>query len=149
MITQRLENCFASDMKLFKNSLICIDRLTNIHYLMFSISNQALHECFHEDIDVSGNSDLTDCEEILDFVEQYILGDYGVVIHESGQLTHTYGIGLSEDKIEEALYIWDKIIKTENLLSDYVYHYKEECSEAIESCKEYIHYLNCKLLELK
>lgn len=148
MITERVENNFANELRYFKEDIERLDKITNLHHMMFSLYSRALQESFIKDDRrsgiVSGNRTLSQCRDIIDFVDDYF-HDGGVVLDVNGCIRKSKAIGLLEDELEEVLYIWEAIIKTEFVAFQYLCAGEFEDTESFDSHMKYVDYLKSKL----
>jgi hypothetical protein len=148
-LENRLRTSFDRQVKWMQGDIKRISEKTNLHEVMFSLCTRSLQEAFIKDTRhagmVGGNRTVEQCRDIIDFVDDYVLGEDGIVLDENGHFRHSRQIGLSEEQIEEALYIWDKIIKLEYVAFQWLY----EDEEAYRSHLRQIQCLKVKLRTIK
>lgn len=148
LIEDRITRSFEERSKWLMENIQYFGQFTNIHYVMFGLCTRSVYEAFaptHRRSGIcNGNLTLDQCEEIIEFVDEFICGEFGLKMGTHGSLEKTNDVGLTDAEVEEILYIWDRIIKTEYIAFELL---QQGDPESFDSHKKYAQYLRKKLKE--
>lgn len=146
IVKERITRSFEERSTWLMDNIKYFGQFTNIHYVMFGLCTRSVYEAFaptHRRNGIcNGNLTLDQCEEIIEFVDEFICGEFGLKMGAHGSLEKTNEVGLLDEEVEEVLYIWDRIIKTEYVAFEILQQGDEE---SYRSHREYAKYLRNKL----